>query len=199
MRECRPGMEWEQKEVTCIVPSTLFPCRSNIHNPLQQQYLYAHQCDPHKYIHCDANGQSFVQDCQLDYLFYPASETCIPIGFPGSESLVYTCNGAYQTYVPQLPPTTTPAQVQGTVSGGGTGYIYSSGSYHEPCTRANIAANKLYFPYKFDRHHYIQCDLFGNMFLRDCSDSGRDYYDPYTFTCVDGPVTPEPVLGGGVG
>jgi len=37
------------------------------------------------------------------------------------------------------------------------GYTFSAGArYQEPCTHANIAANNLYHPYKFDTHKYIQ-------------------------------------------
>ena len=184
-------MEWEQSEVTCIVPAAFDPCR---HHDPSQPYLYPHQCDPHKFIHCDMNGQSFVQMCQLDYLFLPASQTCIPIGFPGSETLVYTCNGAHQGYTQPQAVYTTKASVTGATVP--AGYTYTSQQWQEPCTLHNIQNSNLYFPYLHNNHMYIQCDLYGNQYLRDCSSSGRDYYDPDSHTCVDGPVHVDSILGG---
>lgn len=67
-------------------------------------------------------------------------------------------------------------------------YVFSDIPYSEPCTPENIVAGRLYFKYKNDPHRFIQCDAGGNMYLRICSTFGRDWFDIYSNTCVDGPV-----------
>ena len=196
VRDCRQGMEWKQSEVTCVVSTNDTLCR---YHTSSDPPLHPHPCDPHKYISCDNNGQSFEMHCQTNYLFLPGALNCAPIGFPGTESLVYTCNGAHQSYVTAQTQIFTVTTRKYTPASGspGSGYIHSSQLWQPPCTRENIAKRELYFPYALDRHHYIQCDLSGRQYLQDCSSYGRDFYDPYTHTCVDGPVTPEAVLGSG--
>ena len=183
MMGCRPGFEWVQKDVTCVVipPS---PCHNHDDT---QPFLYPHPCDPHRFIHCDTNGQGFIQNCQRDYLFLPASQTCAPIGFPGTETLVNTCNGATQ-----------PPAIYTTMSGATAkaGYLHSVQLWQAPCTKQNVAQNLLYFPYLLNNHQYIQCDIDGRQYLRDCSDVGRDYYDPDSHTCVTGPVHVDSIIGG---
>jgi hypothetical protein len=185
-RQCPSGMEWDQMPLTCIRTSHN-PCR---HHQPNQPYFYPHKCDPHMYIHCDTNHQSFDQSCQLDYVFYATSQVCVPPGsYPGTSNLVNTCNG---NATPIPPPTASPGSHVTTSDPLGT-HAFSNQYYSAPCTKANIDAGLLYFRYKFNNHNYIQCDLWGRQYLRDCF---PDYYDPYTYTCVDGPVFPENVIGG---
>ena len=67
-------------------------------------------------------------------------------------------------------------------------YDYSGIPYTEPCTAENIAEGRMYFRYLRDPHRFIQCDETGTMHLRICSTFGRDWFDIYSNTCVDGPV-----------
>lgn len=188
VRDCRTGQEWVQSEETCITSPGV--CR---HHSSSQPYLLPHHCDPHKYIQCATDGRTYEMHCQPNYLFLPTPQTCAPIGFPGTESLVYTCNGAHQSYFTQQSQIYIGTTV---TSGPGIGYTYATELWKAPCTPENVAARQLYFPYALNRHQYIQCDLNGRQYLKDCSSYGLDFYDPYTHTCVDGPVTPEPVIGG---
>ena len=184
-------MEWKQSEETCVVSTNDTLCR---YHTSSDPTLHPHSCDPHKYISCDNNGQSFEMQCQLDYLFLPVPMTCAPIGFPGTENLVYTCNGAHHKYVTGSPPVFTGTTRRYTIPVSGSpslsGYTLSSKPYDTPCTKANIDAGHLYFPYALDRHHYIQCDLTGHQYLQLCSSAGQDWFNPITSTCVDGPVIP---------
>ncbi|XP_045205401.2 protein jagged-1-like [Mercenaria mercenaria] len=88
-QDCQPGYIWDQQDLTCIIPTTFSPCHQ--HGTLTQA-LYPHHCDPHLYVHCDGNGQSYIQACQPNYVFLPARLSCVPIGFPGSENLQNTCH-----------------------------------------------------------------------------------------------------------
>ncbi|WAR31509.1 MATN1-like protein [Mya arenaria] len=182
------GDEWDQGLLTCFVASTYSPCR---HHVPGTPYLYPHQCDPHQYIHCDTNHQSFVQSCQLDYVFLKTTQTCVPKGQYGTDTYYNTCGGSttpqyYATTAGQIGPT----------AGYNGGYTYSTQLWQSPCTHANIANNELYFPVTQDLHKYIQCDLNGRQYLRTCSGSGRDFYDPISHTCVDGPVFVDNIIEG---
>ncbi|KAH3785095.1 uncharacterized protein LOC127840958 isoform X2 [Dreissena polymorpha] len=90
-QDCPPGQLWDQGLETCYQPSTYEPC---LHHQPGQPYLYPHYCDPHQYIHCDENHQSFIQSCQLDYVFLASSQTCVIPGTYDTGNLVNTCNGA---------------------------------------------------------------------------------------------------------
>ncbi|XP_052788956.1 uncharacterized protein LOC128223687 [Mya arenaria] len=187
-RNCPAGDEWDQGLLTCFVASTYSPCR---HHVPGTPYLYPHQCDPHQYIHCDTNHQSFVQSCQLDYVFLKTTQTCVPKGQYGTDTYYNTCGGSttpqyYATTAGQIGPT----------AGYNGGYTYSTQLWQSPCTHANIANNELYFPVTQDLHKYIQCDLNGRQYLRTCSGSGRDFYDPISHTCVDGPVFVDNIIEG---
>ena len=188
VRDCRQGMEWKQSEETCVKNNTDPLCP---YHPASGPRLHPHSCDPHKYIQCDNFGESFEMNCQPNYLFLPSSLTCAPIGFPGTETLVYTCNGAHHTYVTgTAPPVFTGTARQYTLGTGtpSAGYALSHNQYDPPCTKANIDAGHLYFPSSLDQHHYIQCDLTGHQYLQRCSSAGQDWFNPLSSTCVDGPV-----------
>ena len=187
--KCQEGMSWEQDLLTCVPESTYNPC---LHHVPGTPYLYPHDCDTHKYIHCDTNHESFIQSCQLDYLFLPDSQTCVPPGFPGSENLYNTCNG--YSLQPAHIVITTPLTAPGSTSSNLIGYPFSSSLWVTPCNHANVAANNLYFAYRYDNKKYIQCDLNGRQYLKDCS-AADPYYDPYSHTCVDGPVFVDGLIG----
>jgi len=67
-------------------------------------------------------------------------------------------------------------------------YDFNPRPYMEPCTPENIKGGRLYFKSRNDPHRYIQCDANGQMHLRICSTRGKDWFDIYSMTCVDGPV-----------
>ena len=68
-------------------------------------------------------------------------------------------------------------------------YIFKSNeAYAEPCTLVNIKAGRYHFMVKGEPHSFIQCDTFGRSHKMPCSSKGRDWFDPWTNTCVDGPV-----------
>lgn len=190
--DCPSGEVWAQDLLTCYVPANYNPC---LHHKAGDPYLYPHECDPHKFIHCDDNHQSFVQSCQLDYKFYEAGRTCVPPGQYGTDSLIYTCNGATpppysaQSYTPTSYRMTGAHSLNPSIQG----YDYDPNNNNvEPCTMDNVRVNLLYFPYKYDNQHYIQCDLNGHQYLQSCEPY---FFDPYSLTCVDGPVFVDNLLG----
>lgn len=77
------------------------------------------------------------------------------------------------------------------------GYMFSDVPYTEPCSAENIVAGRMYFKYAPDPHKFIQCDAGGNMYLRVCSTYGRDWFDIFSNTCVDGPVHVDGLLASG--
>ena len=196
---CPVGELWGQDLETCYVPAAYSPC---LNHQDGDPYIYPHSCDPTKFIHCDTNHQSFVQDCQDGFKFLPSSSTCVPSGDYGTDALVNTCNGA--TAPPRaattLPPRTTirhttqpPVTYTYATDGSIVTYEFDGdNTYVAPCNAANIAADELYFAYKHDNQHYIQCDLTGHQYLQSCD---PNYYDPYTHTCVDGPVFVDNIVG----
>lgn len=63
--------------------------------------------------------------------------------------------------------------------------------YAEPCTAENIKEGRYHFRVLGDPHSFIQCDNNGFSHLMPCSGAKagpKDYFDPWTNTCVDGPV-----------
>ncbi|KAK3599239.1 hypothetical protein CHS0354_012849 [Potamilus streckersoni] len=51
-----------------------------------------------------------------------------------------------------------------------------------PCTEENILLNKLFYPYPGDVHKFIQCDVWGKAWERDCP-SGEEW-DQTDLTCI---------------
>ncbi|XP_060593229.1 uncharacterized PE-PGRS family protein PE_PGRS54-like isoform X2 [Ruditapes philippinarum] len=67
-------------------------------------------------------------------------------------------------------------------------YDYSDIPFSEPCTQINLDEGRTHFRYRGHPHMFLQCDTSGRMHRMPCSSTGQDYFDPYTNTCVDGPV-----------
>ena len=61
-------------------------------------------------------------------------------------------------------------------------------SYAEPCTAENIKEGRYHFRVMGDPHAFIQCDNNGMSHKMPCSSRGTDWFDPWTNTCVDGPI-----------
>ncbi|KAL3871109.1 hypothetical protein ACJMK2_039128 [Sinanodonta woodiana] len=186
-RDCPSGEEWDQTDLTCIVPSGYEICR---HHKPSDPYLYPHPCNSHLYIQCDTFGESWERPCELNFVFYELTRTCVaPGSYPGAISR-NTCGTGYTTYQPAVTQllfinsaTINPNTIN-TVNGG---YAVSTTPYDPPCTMDNIRMNSFFFPYIGSRHQYIHCDAAGYAHLLSCS--GNDFYDPVSHTCVDGPVS----------
>ncbi|XP_060084208.1 uncharacterized protein LOC132563468 [Ylistrum balloti] len=201
VRPCPQGEEWDQHELTCIVPSNFAnPCRMRApDDPL----LYTYPCDPTMYIQCDLWHESFQRQCNPpNFYFQQSSQSCVnPNTFVPPTAAPGACDGA--------PAAVTNPSAQGPGSptaGFPIGYTPSvTGAYPfcgncpvftAPCDENHIREMKLYFPVLGDRHHYIQCDLTGHMYLQSCTNSGLDFFDPITSTCVDGSLAIDNQIGG---
>ena len=71
-------------------------------------------------------------------------------------------------------------------------YIYRKGEqYAAPCITDNIKEGRYHFRVRGDPHSFIQCDDHGFSHIIACPGAKggpKDYFDPWTNTCVDGPV-----------
>ncbi|OWF46122.1 uncharacterized protein LOC110456139 [Mizuhopecten yessoensis] len=205
VRPCPQGEEWDQHELTCIVPSKIAnPCRSRSSG---DPFLYTYPCDPTKYIQCDLWHESFTRQCNPpSFYFQQSSESCVsPLTFVPTTPRPGTCDGVPATITnpaiiwTQAPQTAAPTNglpvINTPSSNGAYPFCRNCALYTSPCDAEHIRQMKLYFPVLGDRHHYIQCDLTGHMYLQTCTNNGLDYFDPITFTCVDGGLAVDNQLG----
>lgn len=202
VRPCPQGEQWDQNELTCIVPSSIAnPCHNiSAGDPL----LYTYPCDPTKYIQCDLWHESYTRACNpANYYFYQSSQACVPPNsFVPTTPPPGTCdnvNPIANPAVSQQPITAQPSTVQPVIntpsSHGEYGYCGNCPPYTEPCNLNHIIHSKLFFPVYGDRHHYIQCDLTGHMYLQTCTNNGQDFFNPVTNTCVDGSLAVDNLVG----
>lgn len=161
VQSCPLHEVWRESALTCEVKTVeLNPC-----NGLNRFFPYP--TDPHMYIMCDDHQIPFVMSCPPNFVWDQPDTTCVPLGFP--------ITGI--THEPHIViPATTQAPI--VIRPGG---IVSSG-FTYPCTRENIAAERLYFPYAPDENKYIQCDLWGDAFLRSCQQGFHFFVE--SNTCV---------------
>lgn len=187
---CPNDEEWDQNELTCIVPSAYNnPCRGRTDDdPL----YYPYPCDPHKYIQCDLWHESFLQTCQLNFVFSPLAGNCVPKNSytPPTHDPNIACPSFTVTHTTPAVQPTAIFIGNGGVTGSFTTYTYCGNceAYHTPCTVDNIRGGDLWFPVTGSRNQYIQCDLTGRMYLKSCPSTGAYYFDDATNTCVDGPL-----------
>lgn len=113
--------------------------------------------------------------CNLNFVWYTIEQTC------GPEVFVHPTN------IFVVATTQRPVVALATI--GLNDLVYQG--YHAPCSEAAILANDLYHPHPSDPTKYLQCDLWGDTFVRSCQPSY--YYNPLSHTCVDGPVIYNPV------
>jgi hypothetical protein len=186
---CQMEEEWDQNELTCIVPSAYNnPCRGRSNtDPL----YYAYPCDPHKFIQCDLWHESFLRTCQLNFVFSPHAGNCVPrnVYTPPTHNPNIDCPrfSVTHSHLSQTTPSFIPGN--GAVTGSNfPTYTFCSNCqpYHAPCTSDHLINGDLWFPVSGNRHQYIQCDLTGRMYLKDCP-HGSYFFDDATNTCVDGP------------
>ncbi|XP_069121966.1 uncharacterized protein [Argopecten irradians] len=200
VRPCPAGEEWDQHELTCIVPS-------NIDNPCRRRspgdpLLYTYPCDPTRYIQCDLWGESFTRDCNpTSFYFQQSSQSCVsPSTFVPPTAASGMCDvvtgSSIVTQAPHTPFPTNGVPVVNTPSSSGAyPYCRNCPLFTPPCDANHISHAKLFFPVLGDRHHYIQCDLTGHMYLQSCTNNGQDFFDPITSTCVDGSLAIDNQLG----
>ncbi|CAC5362153.1 Collagen alpha-1(XII) chain [Mytilus coruscus] len=184
---CPRDEEWDQHELTCIVPSSYEnPCRNyKVGDPL----FYPYPCDSHKYIQCDLWHQSFLMTCQLNFVFSPVVRNCVPRNSytPPTHDPLMVCPDIHAHPTTQQPIAIIPG------NGGATGSTYITYTFcgHcqamvAPCTSDHLIAGEFLFPVTGNRHQYIQCDLSGHQYLKECPNNSY-YFDGATHTCVDGP------------
>lgn len=195
VRPCPDGEEWDQHELTCIIPASYAnPCHDNTDGHFVQFFPYP--CDPAKYIQCDLWKESFVRDCYPGYYYDLPSSVCVP---KAQAHVTTNTQSNCDALNYHSPSTSSPQQVHqvATTAGTSPGYDFCRGCnpFSLPCTRENINKGFFYFPVRNDRHHYIQCDVSGHMTLRMCTNGGKDFFDAVTSTCVDGSLQIDNIIG----
>ena len=170
---------WRQASVTCEYENTHYdPC----HTPGIRFHPYPP--DHHYYIDCGVDQVPTLMKCQLDLVWNPQANTC---DYPHQTAQPHVT--FITQHVTQPPRVTYP-------SGHATPDPYTgllTQNHAPPCTVENIQTSQLYWPYAPNRHQYIQCDLWGDAWLKSCQ-SGF-WYDSISHTCVDGPVEGDNVVG----
>jgi len=203
VQSCPAGEEWDQHELTCIVPTSY---RNPCHNVTSAgPFFYTYPCNPRKYIQCDLWHESFVKDCNLNFYFNPSTQLCVPPNtfYPTNPPAGTVCDDSLVTSPTSAPYITSAPFV---TPGGGyyvstlqprNGYIYcrTCPVYSEPCSKANLLNREFLFPVRNDPHHYIQCDLRGHAYLMPCTNGGKDFFDTVTHTCTDGALSLDNLLG----
>ncbi|XP_013387465.1 neurogenic locus notch homolog protein 2-like [Lingula anatina] len=117
--------------------------------------------DKAKYIQCDKVGNMFIKDCAPGSWWNQQNETCGDHAKPGPKPF----NIKTTTLPPTTTTTTTPKPPK------------------NPCTQTNIANGALYHPYPGDKTKYIQCDLWGSMYVKQCG--AGTWWNQKNETCVD--------------
>lgn len=215
-RRCTTGEVWSQWDLACIRPTLLNPCsrlKADLaylypHPCNPRRYL---RCDNYGDAYeefCDTNMafNEAKQGCDRVGTFIGSDrpEFCENriFGFkPGSSSGVVD-PGFGRPTPGQLPsgtigqPGTLPADKVSNKAGTLTMHrsklrkyeFLENTPYAEPCTSKNVKEGRYHFMVKGDDHSYIQCDQSGISYLMPCPGKGTDSFDPWTNTCVDGPI-----------
>ena len=163
---------WRQHALSCEFENTQYnPCGT----PGVRYYPYPN--NPQIFVDCGSDMVPNLKTCQGDLVWNPTLDVC---DFP-SASTAYPAT--HLTARITLPPTT-PGGGIGLTPQPGTGLL--SKGYAAPCTREHVAAQRLFWPYLGHPRQYIQCDLWGDAFVKNCQ--AGYYYDEISHTCVNGPV-----------
>ncbi|KAL8625937.1 hypothetical protein ACOMHN_012529 [Nucella lapillus] len=117
---------------------------------------FPHPYDPTKFLQCDMQGRYYISQCPGGAHFILESRAC--------------------SFSPSTPsnPTETPGE-----SGQSTVKIESS------CTPEVLAKHQYYHAYAADAKKFIQCDAWGNAFLRDCA--AKTVWSQQAYTCIHAP------------
>ncbi|XP_045165186.1 period circadian protein-like [Mercenaria mercenaria] len=149
------------------------PAVANPNNPCTPDALaagniyFAVKGDDTKFIECDMLGHANVLPCSSGLVWNEGRLSCV-YKFVGSGGSGTGTGGI-----------STGGTGTGTVTGTGTGT--GSGNLDNPCTPETIAANKLFFPHP-DSTKFIQCDLWGDVFVVSCP-AGL-VWNQYSETCA---------------
>ncbi|XP_025113618.1 uncharacterized protein LOC112575805 isoform X2 [Pomacea canaliculata] len=175
------------------------PCTK--YNLLNNNYFFACPRDSSEYLQCDPWGNPHVQSCpssavwqqdQLSCVFPQESGLCVGssqyVPDPADPHSYYLCYSHQAYHLTCYPPTyiwnqmSNSCQTFTTTTTTATTTTRINGVDRTLCTPENIAADRLYFPYAEDETKYIQCDLWGDAFLKSCQPGFR--FLPESSTCV---------------
>ena len=177
---------WRENALTCEFENTAYnPCGT------PGVRFYAYPQDRHFYIDCGADMVPNLMVCPGNEEWNDIYKTC-GYGYLVQNTqapIVYTY--PHLTVAVTYPPRTTQPPSVYTVIPGTLNKLTTG--FQAPCTRANVAANRLYFPYPPNSNQYIQCDLWGDAFLMSCQPTFS--FDQYSDTCVNGGVIEDPFVG----
>ncbi|XP_076436105.1 uncharacterized protein LOC143275716 [Babylonia areolata] len=181
VKRCPPHEVWRQKSLTCEYENTLYnPCGT-----IPGVRFYPYPPDPHYYVDCGADMVPNILPCLAGLVWNPAIDTC---DYPHKPSTHRP--PTHLTYPVTFPHTT--AQVSYTTPDPSSGLL--SKDYAPPCTHGHVHSGRFFWPYPGDKHKYIQCDLWGDAFVRACQASFT--FDHVSSTCVDGDVAVDDQLPG---
>ncbi|XP_070176627.1 uncharacterized protein [Littorina saxatilis] len=184
VQSCPENEVWRQNALTCEYMNTGYnPCGT------AGVRYYPYPSDHTYFVDCGIDMVPVLKQCQLGLVWNPSVDTCdYP---PGT-----TPQWPSFTHLTQRITLATQAPFTG--SGGGyftpdpgTGLV--SRNYAYPCTKEAVSLQKLYWPYQNHPHQYIQCDLWGDSYVRSCQ--GSFTFNPASNTCVNGPIDYTPSSG----
>ncbi|KAH3881696.1 uncharacterized protein LOC127881248 isoform X2 [Dreissena polymorpha] len=127
-------------------------------------YYFAVAGNPRQFIECDMLGNPAVLPCPGGLVWDQGRLSCVYNFNVGGTGVTVGTGGSGGTGSVTVAP------------GSGT-----SGTLSNPCTAATIAANKLFFPHP-DPSKFIQCDLWGDLFVNNCP-AGL-IWNQYSETCA---------------
>ena len=163
---CGHGEVWIQPSHACIniqdrVPHTQSP-NPCLHDSKQRFHPYPG--DMHRYIECEAWYKMKVWDCGTNAVWMHSRQSCVAIAQP-------------QTQKPPVPPVQTPRPTRPA--------MIATPPPPKPTKTATdfcLHSVSFYHPYKLDEKKFIQCDEYGNMYIRSCGP--KKMWSDYFKTCV---------------
>lgn len=172
VKQCPEHEVWREQGLTCEYHNTDYnPCGS-----VRGERYYPYPPDNTQFIDCGDHDVPNLKHCQYGLVWNQFAHVC---DYPKTTPFAYVSHLTVQ--VTAQPWTAaagslTPDPI--------TGLLTRGNAY--PCTVQNIQSDQLYHPYPGHDTQYIQCDPWGDAFVKTCQ-SGFTY-DPQSHTCVDGPV-----------
>ncbi|KAL4225899.1 hypothetical protein ACF0H5_013887 [Mactra antiquata] len=203
--QCPENLEYSSTTSTCRTPAaaaatTVAPAsktdapsgnggQQSGDNPCTPQALaagniyFAVSGDDTKFIECDMLGHANILPCP-DGLVWDESRLSCVYSFTVGGGSTGTGTGTTTGTGTGTGTGTSTGTGTGTTTGTGTGT--GTGDLKNPCTRENIAANKLFFPHP-DPTKFIQCDLWGDVYVVSCP-AGL-VWNQYSETCASAFIT----------